>query len=46
DALPSTSSVDSSLLSLSAAAAAAATTTTTVVTPRDLTGTPLLKSNV
>ncbi|CAF4684102.1 unnamed protein product, partial [Rotaria socialis] len=30
DALPSTSSVDSSLLSLSAAAAAAATTTTTV----------------
>ncbi|CAM4794593.1 unnamed protein product [Rotaria magnacalcarata] len=47
DALPSASSVDSSLLPLStAAAAAAATTTTTVVTPGDLTGTPLLKSNV
>ncbi|CAM4984053.1 unnamed protein product [Rotaria socialis] len=42
--LPSTSSVNSSLLPLSAAAAAAATTT--VVTPGDLTGLPLLKSNV
>ncbi|CAF3269623.1 unnamed protein product [Rotaria socialis] len=45
DTLPSTSSVNSSLLPLSAAAAAAAATTT-VVTPGDLTGLPLLKSNV